>query len=242
MSHVFGHHAQHLVEVLERKAGQSVEIQAPLYHFTFDTINSVAFNRRVSSQGGNAADCAFETAFDAFTNCVVSRFLVPWWKLNRALQLTAEERTIKHSTKVLNDYVNNVVNEYVDEHGNVLPAAEVSDDQTLMDLYLQHALEEGKRYTRKFLRFADFTRRSWAASARSARKTSGGLSASEPFANPRRDEGSSGQLIRPSLLPTLPFALPLLIDSHSPASGKRQQRHDFELWRKVKLTLAETRS
>eukprot|EP00659_Diplonema_papillatum_P005799 gene5799-biopygen5737 len=150
MSHVFGTHAQQLVRVLKESDGRSVEVQPFFYHFTFDAINSVAFNRHVNSLLGNPEDMAFQEAFDACQRAMVSRFVVPFWKVCRAFQSSAAERVITESLKVIDEYVYRVVDGYVDAQGRARDTAE--DDQTLTGLFLQHAQEEGKAYPREFIR------------------------------------------------------------------------------------------
>eukprot|EP00659_Diplonema_papillatum_P023452 gene23452-biopygen17565 len=150
MSHVFGLHAQQLVRILRGKLDGPVEIQPYFYNFTFDAINSIAFNRYVNSLSGNAEDCSFQKAFDQFQQCVVSRFIVPWWKVNRALQLSPEERTITSCVKKINEYVFDVVGDYVDANGQVRD--DVTDDQTLTGLFLQSAVEEGRQFKKEFVR------------------------------------------------------------------------------------------
>eukprot|EP00659_Diplonema_papillatum_P023451 gene23451-biopygen16737 len=143
MSDVFGCHARQLVNLLRDRNGQSVEIQALFYNFTFDAMNSIAFNRHVNSQAGNAADCAFQQAFDACQRAVFSRFMVPWWKVNRFLQLSKEERTITKTVKIIDEYVYAAVDDAL---------AASDDDVTLTGLFLQHAKQEGNEYPRVFIR------------------------------------------------------------------------------------------
>ncbi|KAJ9468050.1 Cytochrome P450 704C1 [Diplonema papillatum] len=151
MSTVFAMHAQGIVNVLRKKAADGpVDMQKIFYNFTFDSINSVAFNRLVDSQGGNPQDCAFQVAFDRCAAKVMTRFLIQWWPINKMLQ-TEDERVITECTKTINEYVYNVVDEYLDADGKVREDTLVND-QTMTGLFLQYYQDEGKSYTKGFIR------------------------------------------------------------------------------------------
>eukprot|EP01059_Diplonema_ambulator_P032731 TRINITY_DN655_c1_g1_i1.p1 TRINITY_DN655_c1_g1~~TRINITY_DN655_c1_g1_i1.p1 ORF type:complete len:510 (+),score=217.76 TRINITY_DN655_c1_g1_i1:112-1641(+) len=148
MSDVFGTHAQEMVQVLTKG---TVNIQTIFYHYTFDCINSIAFNREVNSLKGNAKDCAFQAAFDKLQNEIVTRFYVPWWKIHRYFQSSSQERLIQENLKISAEYMDGVVDSYYDENGAVKEQA-LLGDQTLTGLFLEYARSESKTYSRAFIR------------------------------------------------------------------------------------------
>eukprot|EP01064_Diplonema_japonicum_P029515 TRINITY_DN479_c0_g2_i4.p1 TRINITY_DN479_c0_g2~~TRINITY_DN479_c0_g2_i4.p1 ORF type:complete len:499 (+),score=152.51 TRINITY_DN479_c0_g2_i4:40-1536(+) len=152
MSTTFGNHAQDMVQILRKAASSDgyYNIQPLLYCYTFDCINMIAFNREVSSLKDVTKDVDFQTAFDIIQSRVANRFVIPWWKISRAFG-SEEERTIKTYMAKVDQYVNEVVDGYYDEEGNIRDDA-LQGDQTMTGLFLEAAKEEGKKYDRKFLR------------------------------------------------------------------------------------------
>eukprot|EP01059_Diplonema_ambulator_P016923 TRINITY_DN288_c1_g2_i1.p1 TRINITY_DN288_c1_g2~~TRINITY_DN288_c1_g2_i1.p1 ORF type:complete len:169 (+),score=78.49 TRINITY_DN288_c1_g2_i1:487-993(+) len=152
MGVVFGTHAQDIVRLLAKKAdtNEPVNMQTIFYCFTFDCINSVAFNKNVNSLEGNVKDCEFQNAFDVIQAGVLTRFLMPWWKLNRFLGLPTE-RAMGKSLKVVNAYVEEVVDQYFEKDGTVKDDA-IKDDRTITGLFLEYAQTSGIKYDRVFIR------------------------------------------------------------------------------------------
>eukprot|EP01064_Diplonema_japonicum_P029519 TRINITY_DN479_c0_g2_i8.p1 TRINITY_DN479_c0_g2~~TRINITY_DN479_c0_g2_i8.p1 ORF type:complete len:512 (+),score=157.03 TRINITY_DN479_c0_g2_i8:39-1538(+) len=153
MSTTFGNHAQEMVQILRDAASSGVpyNIQPLFYCYTFDCINMIAFNRNVNSLKGVEKDCSFQQSFDSVQASVVNRFIAPWWWINSAFGLTQSERDTAEHISRINVYVNEVVDGYYDEEGNIRDDA-LQGDQTMTGLFLEAAKEEGKKYDRKFLR------------------------------------------------------------------------------------------
>ncbi|KAJ9439147.1 Cytochrome P450 704C1 [Diplonema papillatum] len=143
MSNVFGVHAQQLCDLMGEQAakGEPLEMQKYFYHFTFDCINSIAFNRHVNSLSQNPEDCAFQDAFDACAMNILTRAITPWWKISARFQLSAAEREFSRNIKKVNEYVYRVVDDYIDENGQIGEQT-VANDQTLTGLFLQHAEDD----------------------------------------------------------------------------------------------------
>eukprot|EP01064_Diplonema_japonicum_P029512 TRINITY_DN479_c0_g2_i11.p1 TRINITY_DN479_c0_g2~~TRINITY_DN479_c0_g2_i11.p1 ORF type:complete len:516 (+),score=149.29 TRINITY_DN479_c0_g2_i11:35-1549(+) len=153
MSTTFGNHAQDMVQILQDAASSSdpYNIQELFYCYTFDCINMIAFNRDVNSLKGVERDCAFQAAFDTAQQRVIHRFILPWWKISEKYGLSEDERMLKKALNNINQYVEQVVDGYYDEEGNIRDDA-LQGDQTMTGLFLEAAKEEGKKYDRKFLR------------------------------------------------------------------------------------------
>ncbi|KAJ9469744.1 Cytochrome P450 704C1 [Diplonema papillatum] len=144
MSTVFGVHAQQLCGLMVEQAvglQEPLEVQRLFYHFTFDCINSIAFNRHVDSLSGNPEDCQFQDAFDACAMNIVRRVITPWWQVSSLFQLTKHERQMEKNIGTLNEYVYRVVDEYIDDGGRIREQT-VTNDQTLTGLFLQHAQDD----------------------------------------------------------------------------------------------------
>eukprot|EP01064_Diplonema_japonicum_P034097 TRINITY_DN694_c7_g1_i1.p1 TRINITY_DN694_c7_g1~~TRINITY_DN694_c7_g1_i1.p1 ORF type:complete len:519 (+),score=157.92 TRINITY_DN694_c7_g1_i1:63-1559(+) len=151
MSLVFGAHSQDLVDLLKKtELGEAVNIMPFFYHFTFDCINSVAFNRDVNSLGGNEKDVAFQKAFDVIQHGILGRFMIPWWKLYRFMQLSSERGIVK-GLEVVNAYVEDVVDQYFEKDGSLKEDA-IVDDRTMTGLFLDNARSSGIVYDRVFIR------------------------------------------------------------------------------------------
>eukprot|EP00659_Diplonema_papillatum_P023456 gene23456-biopygen18878 len=69
------------------------------------------------------------------------RLITPWWKVLYHFQLTAAEREMTRNVAKVNEYVYNVVDEYIDANGQIREQT-VANDQTLTGLFLQHAEED----------------------------------------------------------------------------------------------------
>jgi len=151
MSVVFGEHAQEMNGVLAKEAKKgAVDMHLMWYNYTFDTSNRIAFNRPVNSVGGVAKDLEFQRAFDSVQDLSIERYLFPAWKLTRLLGLGMEGK-LSADLKVLNEYIDGVIDEYYCT-GTEGISPSVRGDGTVLALFIVHGRQEGKTYSRTYLR------------------------------------------------------------------------------------------
>ena len=153
MSTVFGTHAQELsCVVAQQGAGEKAfDIQSLFFHYTFDCINGIAFNRSVNSLRGNEADCEFQAAFDNVQEGIMARFvLAVFWRLFRVLNVGSERR-LKEAMTVVDRHMDDILSQYYDKDGSVKEDA-LRGDGSLTALFLEHAREEGLDYTPAYIR------------------------------------------------------------------------------------------
>ena len=152
MSTVFGTHAQALSHCFWKHAqdGTAVDAQKLFYCYTFDSMNRIAFNKEVDSLRGDEEDCAFQAAFDTVQKKIMSRFIQPWWPINRILG-RGDEKMLADAMVVIEAYMKRVVDGYINDKGEVLEGVVLEDD-SLVALLLEHGKMEGSTYTKKYLR------------------------------------------------------------------------------------------
>eukprot|EP01062_Namystynia_karyoxenos_P022401 TRINITY_DN18588_c0_g2_i1.p1 TRINITY_DN18588_c0_g2~~TRINITY_DN18588_c0_g2_i1.p1 ORF type:complete len:523 (+),score=212.51 TRINITY_DN18588_c0_g2_i1:98-1666(+) len=155
MSLIFGEHAQEVNQALARRVRDephaAIDMHSMWYCYTFDTSNRIAFKRPVNSVGGVARDLEFQRAFDSVQDLSIERYLFPLWKVNRVLGL-GNEGVIKHDLQVLNEYIDSVIDEYFDTDGSEGISPSVRGDGTVLALFIVHGRQEGKSYSRTYLR------------------------------------------------------------------------------------------
>ena len=149
MSQVFGSHAQDFVQALKMNADKGIsefDIQQYFYCYTFDAINSVAFNRDVNTLKGKQDDVDFMNAFHKIQGIIPSRIINPVWKFNRFFQCSETEREITKCLKVVNNYVYKVADDYLSED------LDLADDRTMTGLFIHQSKEEGLEPDRELIR------------------------------------------------------------------------------------------
>eukprot|EP01060_Flectonema_neradi_P031559 TRINITY_DN481_c0_g1_i2.p1 TRINITY_DN481_c0_g1~~TRINITY_DN481_c0_g1_i2.p1 ORF type:complete len:504 (+),score=80.54 TRINITY_DN481_c0_g1_i2:56-1567(+) len=149
MSQVFGSHAQDVVQEMKLNAEKGVlefDIQEYFYRYTFDAINSVAFNRDVNALKGKQDDVDFMNAFHKVQDIVPTRFIDPLWKIHRIFQSSETERQISECLKTVNSYVYKVADDYLSED------LDLADDRTMTGLFIQHSKDEGIEVDRDFIK------------------------------------------------------------------------------------------
>eukprot|EP01060_Flectonema_neradi_P031558 TRINITY_DN481_c0_g1_i1.p1 TRINITY_DN481_c0_g1~~TRINITY_DN481_c0_g1_i1.p1 ORF type:complete len:525 (+),score=82.78 TRINITY_DN481_c0_g1_i1:67-1575(+) len=149
MSQVFGSHSQDVVQVLKMNAEKGIsefDIQEYFYRYTFDAINSVAFNREVDTLRGKQDDVDFMNAFHKIQSLLPSRFINPMWKINRFFQSSETERQISECLKTVNSYVYKIADDYLSED------LDLADDRTMTGLFIQHSKDEGIEVDRDFIK------------------------------------------------------------------------------------------
>lgn len=100
--------AMKLKERLSQAAntGDAVDIQRCFYAYTMDTFACIAFGVELDSQ---TKANSFVDAFDSIQQLSQNRLRNPLWKLSKLLQLTGEERCIRHNYHTLNNFASSVI-------------------------------------------------------------------------------------------------------------------------------------
>lgn len=111
----------------------------------------IAFNRPVNSVGGVARDLEFQRAFDSVQDLSIERYLFPAWKITRMLGV-GMEKTIANDVAVLNEYIDGVIDEYFCTDGSADISPSVRGDGTVLALFIVHGRQEGKNFSRTYLR------------------------------------------------------------------------------------------
>ena len=160
MSNVFGEHAQEMVRCFSQYAdtGKAVDVQPIFFAFTFDAINEIAFNRNTHSLASqykknvdaNNSDNRFTQSFDVAQRISCSRFLQPWWKINKFFNRSTEKE-MAESLTLVDKYLTETVDAYFDADGEIRDEV-LKDDCSLMALFIESGEEEGTQYTKQYLK------------------------------------------------------------------------------------------
>ena len=88
------------------RTGATVDLQKCFYAFTMDVFAQIAFGVEFNSQ---EKDHPFTVAFDTCQRVCQNRFAKPFWKLDRFLQLSPEERSVRQAKKVVVEFAESVI-------------------------------------------------------------------------------------------------------------------------------------
>ena len=88
------------------RTGATVDLQKCFYAFTMDVFAQIAFGVEFNSQ---EKDHPFTVAFDTCQRVCQNRFAKPFWKLDRLLQLSPEERSVRQAKKVVVEFAESVI-------------------------------------------------------------------------------------------------------------------------------------
>ena len=119
------------------------DIQKLMYCYTFDSINEIAFGRAVNSLGGNEKDLLFQKSFDDSQKVCILRFVNPFWKIHRMLNIKVE-REMKQHLKVIDSYLYEVIKEKMSDRE--------STEQNLVTMHITQCEIDGNTYTASDLR------------------------------------------------------------------------------------------
>eukprot|EP01060_Flectonema_neradi_P006993 TRINITY_DN1483_c0_g1_i11.p1 TRINITY_DN1483_c0_g1~~TRINITY_DN1483_c0_g1_i11.p1 ORF type:complete len:491 (+),score=112.99 TRINITY_DN1483_c0_g1_i11:95-1567(+) len=145
METVFVRNAGKVCSLLGTHADEKTvcDIQRFMYCYTFDSINEIAFGRAVDSLGGNEKDLLFQKSFDASQSICTTRFVNPFWKIHRLLNIKTEKELLNH-LKIIDDYLHEVIDEKMKDRE--------SNEQNLVAMHITQCEIDGNTYTASDLR------------------------------------------------------------------------------------------
>eukprot|EP00013_Stygamoeba_regulata_P029007 CAMPEP_0177654112 /NCGR_PEP_ID=MMETSP0447-20121125/14128_1 /TAXON_ID=0 /ORGANISM="Stygamoeba regulata, Strain BSH-02190019" /LENGTH=482 /DNA_ID=CAMNT_0019157679 /DNA_START=68 /DNA_END=1512 /DNA_ORIENTATION=+ len=150
MTSVFLKHSSMVLDHLRAvPSGQSIDIQALLQRYTFDSICTIAFGLPVDSLNGNKDDVQFQEAYDAAQSIVTGRFFKgSFWKLESMLGI-GEERELPKHIAVVDNYLYKIVDDRLAQ----IRLTDGEDQRgDMLSLYIAFGKKKGKQFDRKFLR------------------------------------------------------------------------------------------
>lgn len=141
--HVIGQNCEKVVKLLrDTPEGKVVNLFDIMNRFTLDTIGSIGFARDIGSLAN--ASSPFLKSFDRAQQIAVTRFIFPFWKINRFLG-TGLEREAKDHFKLLTEYsmetIQNLKEDPTGEKGN-----------SFVGMFIQDAAKKGEAYDDVFLK------------------------------------------------------------------------------------------
>jgi cytochrome P450 len=122
MSHAFSLHANTVLHILDTAVARNepVDLQSIFFRYTLDAICDIAFSAQLKTL---EKPHPFGQAFDAATSICAFRFMKPYWKVLRTLNLS-DEGKLKHHMKIINDTLLAIISQRsqsdVDTHGDML--------------------------------------------------------------------------------------------------------------------------
>lgn len=139
-----------LLPILESacKDRSQLDLQDVLLRLTFDNVCIIAFGTDPGCLSPGLPDIPFACAFEDATEATIVRFITPTtiWKVCKFLDV-GNERWLRKSLEDVNEFAYSVIkNRRVELESNV---KERSD---LLTIFMRLKDEEGKRYSKKFLR------------------------------------------------------------------------------------------
>jgi len=106
-----------IVAAAARGAGERLDISDLLMRSTLDSIFKVGFGVSLGVLSGSSEEgAAFARAFDDASEQVLHRFLDPFWKAKRFLNLSSEA-AMKRSLRTINDFVYAVIDRKIEQMG-----------------------------------------------------------------------------------------------------------------------------
>ena len=106
-----------IVAAAARGAGERLDISDLLMRSTLDSIFEIGFGVNLGSLTGSSEEgAAFARAFDDASEQVLHRFLDPFWKAKRFLNLSSEA-AMKRSLRTINDFVYAVIDRKIEQMG-----------------------------------------------------------------------------------------------------------------------------
>lgn len=118
-------------ELLDRSAGQTLDMFNLLNRFTLDTIGEIGFSKDVGSMENPTSP--FLKSFDLVQQILIKRFWInPYWKVMRAFGLGWEPLLAQH-LRLLDDYARGIVRDLHEK-------AEAGEDNSFVGLFLRESL------------------------------------------------------------------------------------------------------
>ncbi|ELR12900.1 cytochrome p450 superfamily protein [Acanthamoeba castellanii str. Neff] len=138
MAEIFLSHGRQVVEILEGKQGQEVDMQELFARFTLDSIGEIAFGKKI---GSLEKPVAFSLAFNQAQLLTDSRFQntdfwMPW---------IDTEREMREALKVLDEFAYGIIKERRQD-------SNIATKTDLLSRYIGMTDDDGEPFTDKYLR------------------------------------------------------------------------------------------
>ncbi|BAT11747.1 cytochrome P450 704C1 [Oryza sativa Japonica Group] len=151
-SDVFKRNAAKLAGVVSNHAAsnQSMDFKGLLTRATMDSIFTIAFGQDLNTLDGSGEGRHFAKAFDDAGEYLLLRYLNPFWKLARLLNVGAEA-TLKERIKVVDEFVYKLIRARSDELSNTMAQDHRSRDD-LLSRFIQATTSDSGTVDYKYLR------------------------------------------------------------------------------------------
>ncbi|NP_001182854.1 Cytochrome P450 704C1 [Zea mays] len=131
-------------------AGEKLDMQELLMRSTLDSIFKVGFGVNLGVLSGSSEEgAAFAKAFDDASEQVLHRFLDPFWKAKRFLNLSSEA-AMKRSLRTINDFVYAVVDRKIEQMGR--DQQEFAKKEDILSRFLVERESDPGCFDNKYLR------------------------------------------------------------------------------------------
>ncbi|KAF0921843.1 hypothetical protein E2562_020307 [Oryza meyeriana var. granulata] len=149
---VFKKNAAKLAVVVSTHAAsnQSMDIKGLLTRATMDSIFTIAFGQDLNTLDGSGEGCRFAKAFDDAGEYTLLRYINPFWKVARLLNVGAEA-TLKERIKIVDGFVYKLIRARSDELSNTTAHGPGSRDD-LLSRFIQATTNDSGMVDYKYLR------------------------------------------------------------------------------------------
>ncbi|KAG2568177.1 cytochrome P450 704C1-like isoform X2 [Panicum virgatum] len=139
-----------IVAAAARGAGERLDISDLLMRSTLDSIFKVGFGVSLGVLSGSSEEgAAFARAFDDASEQVLHRFLDPFWKAKRFLNLSSEA-AMKRSLRTFNDFVYAVIDRKIEQMGR--DQQEFAKKEDILSRFLLERERDPGCFDNKYLR------------------------------------------------------------------------------------------
>jgi len=139
-----------IVAAAARGAGERLDISDLLMRSTLDSIFKVGFGVSLGVLSGSSEEgAAFARAFDDASEQVLHRFLDPFWKAERFLNLSSEA-AMKRSLRTINDFVYAVIDRKIEQMGR--DQQEFAKKEDILSRFLLERERDPGCFDNKYLR------------------------------------------------------------------------------------------
>ncbi|PUZ48544.1 hypothetical protein GQ55_7G253200 [Panicum hallii var. hallii] len=139
-----------IVAAAARGAGERLDISDLLMRSTLDSIFKVGFGVSLGVLSGSSEEgAAFARAFDDASEQLLHRFLDPFWKAKRFLNLSSEA-AMKRSLRTINDFVYAVIDRKIEQMGR--DHQEFAKKEDILSRFLLERERDPGCFDNKYLR------------------------------------------------------------------------------------------
>ncbi|XP_006662533.1 cytochrome P450 704C1-like [Oryza brachyantha] len=149
---VFKRNAAKLAGVVSGHAAsnQSMDIKALLTRATMNSIFNIAFGKELNTLDGSGEGSRFAKAFDDAGEYTLLRYLNPFWKVARLLDV-GTEAALKERIKVVDEFVYKLIRDKSDELSRT-KAHDPGSRDDLLSRFIQAAINDSGTVDYKYLR------------------------------------------------------------------------------------------